>query len=101
MTFLSSEELIRFKRTLLKPKEILYKDQNIEVGCLTQLLDSNRIKVCLVVTNRTDSPLNSYQSLVTSPKGVVHEVKGDDKRVIKPFEQQKQTHVFKVDELAF
>lgn len=48
---LSMEEQIRFRKSLIKSKELLFRESSIEIGCVTQLLAANKLKVSLFLTN--------------------------------------------------
>lgn len=64
---MSREFKVKYKRSCFKKKELLYKQNNIEIGVITEVTSSNTLSVTLFLTNYGTKNINNIRLKVLNP----------------------------------
>ena len=64
---LSREFRVRFKRSCLKKKELLYKLNNIEVGVISELKAEDEVSVAVFLTNYGSKDIQGIKLKILNP----------------------------------
>lgn len=84
------ESYIRFCRSCLKNKELLYKENELEIGVISERLSSSKLRLLLHYTNNADVPLKDFKARLYSPRTVRTTVVSDVGSIIESAEQEKE-----------
>ena len=64
---LSKEFRVKYKRSCFKKKELLYKQNNIEIGVITEVTSFNTISCTMFLTNYGTKSINNIRLKVLNP----------------------------------
>lgn len=81
---------LRFCRSCLKNKELLYKENELEVGVISERMSASKLRLVLHYTNNADAPLRDFKAKLYSPRTIKTVVVSDVAASIEPAEQEKE-----------
>lgn len=94
---LTLEEQVRFRKALLKSKELLFKSNVLEVGCVTEVVAVNGLNVNLFVTNTSLETVTGFAwSVMNNPSVQMTKTKEKSPSTLLPNAQEKLSLSFAV-----